>query len=156
MAIIGEGFFAVQTPGGKRLTRNGAFHLDPTGRLTTQKGEPVLGERGPIALDPRRAVSIAADGQIFQDRQRVDRLRILQLPPAQTPQKVGNTLFLSDGAQPATNFRVQQRSLESANVSVVQEMVAMIAGLRAYEAAQRAVQAQDDTLGRAVNDIPKI
>jgi flagellar basal-body rod protein FlgF len=46
--------------------------------------------------------------------------------------------------------------LEGANVNIVREMVEMIEYLRAYETHQRAIQAQDETLGRAINEIARI
>ncbi len=54
-AIVGEGFFAVQTGRGTRYTRNGQFSADAQGRLVTAQGDPVLG-RGGRAADgrPRR------------------------------------------------------------------------------------------------------
>ncbi|MCC6446099.1 MAG: flagellar basal-body rod protein FlgF [Armatimonadetes bacterium] len=155
-ALVGDGFFAVQTAAGVQLTRNGAFRLDAGGRIVTQKGDPVLGEGGPIRVNPRQEVTIADNGAVFQGSRRIDRLRVLQLPAGQNPAKTGETFFAANGAVPARNCTVRQGHLESSNVSVVREMIDMISGLRAYEAAQKAVQAQDDTLGRAVNDIPKV
>ena len=43
--------------------------------------------------------------------------------------------------------------LEASNVNVVSEMVTLIAVQRAYEANQRVIQAHDQALERAVNDI---
>ena len=58
-AIIGDGFFAVQTAKGTRYTRNGQFALDPQGRLVTAQGDPVLDADGRAitatngSVDPR-------------------------------------------------------------------------------------------------------
>ena len=54
-AIVGEGFFAVQTDRGTRYTRNGQFTADAQGRLVTAQGDPVLGRNGQPAVGrPRR------------------------------------------------------------------------------------------------------
>src|SRR5919202_1741379 len=59
-AIVGDGFFAVQTAQGTRYTRNGQFSLDTQSRLVTAAGDPVLDPSGrPITsnsedIDPRR------------------------------------------------------------------------------------------------------
>jgi flagellar basal-body rod protein FlgG len=43
--------------------------------------------------------------------------------------------------------------VETANLNPVTEMVDMITVMRAYEANQKAIQAQDETLAKAVNEI---
>ena len=43
MAINGDGFFVVQTPGGTAYTRNGAFQLNKAGELVTVNGDKVQG-----------------------------------------------------------------------------------------------------------------
>jgi flagellar basal-body rod protein FlgG len=45
--------------------------------------------------------------------------------------------------------------LELSNVQVVREMVEMITLSRAYEANSRMITIQDETLGRAVNEIAR-
>src|SRR5688572_6078033 len=45
-AIVGEGFFAVQTGQGVRYTRNGQFTASAEGLLVTAQGDPVLGAGG--------------------------------------------------------------------------------------------------------------
>jgi flagellar basal-body rod protein FlgG len=51
---------------------------------------------------------------------------------------------------------VQQGVLEQSNVNVIAEMVNMISGYRAYEVNAKSVQAQDEMLGKAVNDVGKL
>lgn len=48
MAINGDGFFIVNTPGGTAYTRNGAFQLDKNGQLVTANADKVMG----YAIDP--------------------------------------------------------------------------------------------------------
>ena len=52
--------------------------------------------------------------------------------------------------------RVEQGYLENSNVNSVEEMVDLIATMRTFEAGQKAVQALDDTLGKAVNEVGRI
>jgi flagellar basal-body rod protein FlgG len=49
---------------------------------------------------------------------------------------------------PAARPALVTESLEMSNVSIVEEMVAMIGAMRAYEAAQKAVQSHDQALAR--------
>ena len=65
VAVDGNGFLVVQTPRGERYTRNGSLQINPTGQLVTSDGYPVIGDGGPITLQPTdRQVSISRDGTI--------------------------------------------------------------------------------------------
>ena len=50
-ALQGEGFFVVQTQEGVAYTRRGSFIVNSSNQLVTKSGEPVLGEKGPIAIN---------------------------------------------------------------------------------------------------------
>ena len=80
--------------------------------------------------------------------------------PYQTPLKKGRDgLFIPHPATPqvpADNFVISQGFLEESNVEPVLEMVKMIDIFRAYESEQRAIQVQDSTLERAVNDLGRV
>jgi flagellar basal-body rod protein FlgF len=151
VAIEGEGYFAVQTPAGIRYTRNGAFSLNAEGILITREGFPVLGTQGVIRLPRSATLEIGEDGSLRIDGRVVDRLQIVQ----GTMRKDTNG-WLVGNATPVATPRLITGMLEGANVNIVREMVEMIEYLRAYETHQRAIQAQDETLGRAINEIARI
>jgi flagellar basal-body rod protein FlgF len=151
VAIEGEGYFAVQTPAGIRYTRNGAFSLNAEGILITREGFPVLGTQGVIRLPHSATLEIGEDGSLRIDGKVVDRLQIVQ----GTMRKDTNG-WLVGNATPVATPRLITGMLEGANVNIVREMVEMIEYLRAYETHQRAIQAQDETLGRAINEIARI
>ena len=55
----------MQTPRGERYTRNGALQINSGGELVTSEGYQVLGENGPILLQPKdRDITISPDGTI--------------------------------------------------------------------------------------------
>src|SRR4029079_3989125 len=91
VAIDGKGYLVLQTPRGERYTRNGAFQIGPNGNLMTADGMPVLGDGGPITLQPTdRQISINANGAIsvragtaIEDSLR-GKLRIVSFDPAQS------------------------------------------------------------------------
>src|SRR3712207_2739396 len=69
LAVVGEGFFGVQTPQGVRYTRNGQFTADGNGNLVTREGYQVLGRNGgPVRVgadgrvDPRQVGVFAVNG----------------------------------------------------------------------------------------------
>jgi flagellar basal-body rod protein FlgF len=151
VAIEGEGYFAVQTPAGIRYTRNGAFSLNAEGILITRESFPVLGTQGVIRLPHSATLEIGEDGSLRIDGKVVDRLQIVQ----GTMRKDTNG-WLVGNATPVATPRLITGMLEGANVNIVREMVEMIEYLRAYETHQRVIQAQDETLGRAINEIARI
>lgn len=94
------------------------------------------------------------DGGLFVDGAPVGRLRLAGFAEAELLSKQGEAMFDAGGqAELAVAAQVKQGFLESGNVQVIQEMVRMIATQRAYETNQRALQAQDELLGKAVNEI---
>jgi flagellar basal-body rod protein FlgF len=48
---------------------------------------------------------------------------------------------------------VRQNSLEKSNINVINEMTNMMTVMRTFEANQKVVQAMDETLGKAVNEV---
>lgn len=179
MAINGKGFFAVQTPEGVQYTRNGNFSKDELGQLVTPLGHVVLGEGGgPITIPENyQRPEIDASGtvrvrdELLGEQTVVGQIQIVDFPelydrnaaaqtPYQTPLKKGRDgLFIPHPATPqvtADNFVISQGFLEESNVEPVLEMVKMIDVFRAYESEQRAIQVQDSTLERAVNDLGRV
>ena len=154
LALEGDGFFSIDTPNGPAYTRDGAFRIDAEGYLATSAGNRVLGESGPIRLSSRGDVSVNASGVVVQGGSEAGRLRIAQFGSSDSMQRIGDNLWMaSENGKPATETRVRQGFIEGSNVNSIHEMVAMIAGLRAYEANQKVVQAQDETLDKLVNDV---
>jgi flagellar basal-body rod protein FlgG len=74
--------------------------------------------------------------------------------------KAGGTLFaVVDGASPPAELSdatVVQGQLEGSNVSVVMSMVEMLATMRTYEAYQKTIQALDQTIGQAANELGRV
>src|ERR1700722_12776180 len=65
VAIDGQAFLTVQTPGGERYTPDGGLHINNQGQLVTVAGNPVLGTGGLIVFQPTDPdVSITPDGTI--------------------------------------------------------------------------------------------
>ena len=139
LALDGPGFFVVQTESGEQLVRGGNFRLDSTGRLVNADGFSVLGQRGPIQVSDADW-SVDSEGNVYSAGAVVDKLRI----------ETGAASTASE------SVRVMAGSLEASNVNVVEEMVSMITALRAYETCQRAIQAFDQTLDKAINQMGRI
>ncbi len=135
-------------------TRDGAFAIGSDNLLITKEGYTVQGVNGPIQLNGD-SFSIMPDGTILQDGEAVDRLLIKEFTNTGTLRKFGSGLVekTDQTEEAAFNGTVQQGYLELSNVNIIKEMVDMITVTRAYEANQKALQAQDGTLEKAVNEL---
>jgi flagellar basal-body rod protein FlgG len=146
IALDGPGYLAVQTGSGMRLIRGGALRVNARDQLATTSGDPVLSQAGTPLVVGKSRWKIGADGTVTADDKVLGRLRVVE--PTSAPLREGAQLMAAGGVRdvPGGKTRVLQGFLEHSNVDSVREMVDMIAGVRAYEAAQRAVLAQDETL----------
>ena len=156
-AIEGRGYFTVETPNGLRYTRNGSFSRNAQGELVNGEGHRVLGQNGPIRMEGA-AVAIAEDGRVQVDGIDVDRLRIADFADERRLVKEGASLMAApEGLQPQpADGLVRQGVLELSNVNIVAEMVDMISGYRAYEVNAKVVQAHDQLLDKAVNEVGRV
>lgn len=150
VALNGPGFFTVQGSQGPLYTRNGVFQLSSQGELVTMEGLLAQGASGPIIVPPGTAtIEILGDGTVIADGAEIDRLRLVAFQNPHEMQRVGTSYFVAPASAatlPTELLEVRQGYREGSNTSVVHEMVQMVAGLRQFEAAQRALRSLGDTL----------
>jgi len=157
LAVEGDGFFVTQTPNGERFVRNGSFRLDPERQLVDERGNPVLGEEGPIVL-PTGTVEIANDGTVTVNGRVLQRLRLERVADGAQLQHEGGTQFVPDASRqaiPPAERTVKQGFLEESNVNTMSAMTDMLAVLHRYGAAQKALSTIDAARGTSVNDLAK-
>lgn len=141
-AIEGDGFFVLETPEGVRYSRDGAFSLDEAGFLVNQSGFRVLDENGE---------HIFVEGEVDANQ-----LLVVSFENPQEMSKEGNGLFFApeEAGVPEEGVGfVHKGYIEKSNVNAVWEMTRMISAVRLFEAGQSAIQAQDETLEKAVNQV---
>lgn len=143
LALMGRGFFAVEGPDGEAYTRDGHFYLDTSGQLVTQEGYPLAwdGPRGNLdpAADPIR---VDTSGTVWQGNQRAGRLSVVDFPALdRLTQDRGGYWRASPALErvPA-EAEVHQGALEGANVSTIDEMVALIQTQRSFEAGSQVLR----------------
>jgi flagellar basal-body rod protein FlgF len=156
-AIQGDGFFTVQTPYGEAYTRNGSFSISPSGQLVNSDNYPVLTDSGPLAVQGGK-LAITSAGQVYVDNAMLGTLKIVDFAKPYQLQKVNGSLYrASNNVSPtqANPAVVRQGYLEKSNVDVLREMVDMIGSYRTFETGQRMIQIQDESLGKAVNELPR-
>jgi len=161
VAVQGRGFFQVLLPDGSNAyTRDGSFQIDSQGQLVTASGYQV---QPPISIpDSAQSVTIGADGTVTVvnagDPQPVvvGQLQLVDFINSGGLEPRGQNLLAESAASgppqvgtPGLNGlgTVVQGSLETSNVNVVEELVAMIETQRAYEMNTRAISTVDQMLG---------
>jgi flagellar basal-body rod protein FlgG len=165
LAIEGNGFLLIQLPSGdKAYTRAGSFQRDSEGRICTSDG--YLLDPGITIPQNAVAVTVATDGTIsvqVQNQtalQQVGTLNLWTFPNLGGLNAIGKNLYQETDASgsaisglPGQNGfgTILQGYLEMSNVNVMQEMINLIIGQRAYEANSKAIQAADQMLQMSNN-----
>ena len=160
LVIEGQGFFQVRLPSGETAyTRAGSFHLNREGAVVTSDGALVDPQ---ITIPPDAlTITIAPDGTVSVTQpsqaqaQQVGAIQLANFPNPAGLNSIGKNLFLPTSSSgeattgtPGENGigTVNQGFLEQSNVSVVEEMVNMIVGQRAYEVNSKVVKTADEML----------
>lgn len=166
--IEGDGFFKITMPDGTlAYTRDGSFKLDGEGRLTTADGlvlDPEITipqEATDISIGIDGTVSVEMPGQV--EPQTIGTIDIVRFINPSGLKAIGMNLFVETDASgaPVTGTpgqdgfgMLRQGFLEMSNVKVVEEMVNMIVGQRAYELNSKAIQTADDMM-QVVNSLKR-
>jgi flagellar basal-body rod protein FlgG len=158
-AIDGKGFFQVQLANGTTaVTRDGEFQVNSRGQLVTKEGYTVVGENGPIQLDPhnRSPLSISAAGEVLQGSAVKGKLSLTDFENPQLLTPTNGVYFLATDpglrSQPTT-ASLRDGFVEGANTTALGEMANMMTAMRTFEANQHVIQIQDERLGKVINDL---
>jgi len=160
-AIEGDGFFQLDNNGDTVYTRAGNFKVDKDGSLCNSEGLKLI----PAVDVPMEMVHFTADSGgtwTASDEQgnslATGRLELARFANPAGLTSLGRNLYdMTDASGNATagnpgeagNGTISQRFLEMSNVNVVDEMVKMIVGQRAYEINSKAIQTADSMLQMA-------
>ena len=164
LALTGRGFFAIEytNKAGEtsvKYTRDGNFTMDLQGYLRTQDGDFVLDDAGrQIRMDTALPVSIERNGDIVQDGNVVATIGITDFEDYDYLEHFGENFFepIEGATIVESESGIYSGYLEMANMSVVTEMVNMIAIQRHYESNQKVITTFDETLDIAVNQLGKV
>lgn len=167
-AIVGEGFFKVQTLNGIAYTRAGNFTLDKERRLVTPEGYPVLANGTPVVVDPgmtregyitmeNSKLQVSPEGILSIDMTEIGRLDVVTFDDYSKLKKIGENLYISEGAQElkAENYEIKQGYVEKSNVNPIREMVDLIEIHRTFEAIQRSIRSLDEETERLITTIQR-
>ena len=165
VAIEGNGFYPITLPNGQQAyTRDGTFKMDQEGRVVNSEGYALATDIN-IPADAQ-SITIGADGVvsvILPNEPEPAQLGQIQLATFANPaglSTMGKNLYtetaasgtpiLSNPGQDGTGT-LSQGALELSNVKVVEEMIDLISGQRAYEVNSRVIKAADEMLQQTAN-----
>ncbi|KMQ51242.1 Flagellar basal-body rod protein FlgF [Chitinispirillum alkaliphilum] len=158
--IRGDGFFKVMSPEGVRYTRNGRFSLNADGLIVTSDGSKVMGTEGYIRVEPDLPINVTESGEVIQKGESKGVINIVDFAKPYDMLRSGNSQFRpripGEPELRATQFSLRQGYIEGSNVDMIRNMVNMISAHRNYEADQKALHAQDETLQKAVNEVGRV
>lgn len=162
-AVNGPGFFAVQTSGGTvEYTRNGHFNFDATGFLVDQEGNKILDAgQMPIFVGTQEVkdLTVLRNGEFHVNGEYKTMLGMFDFPRGSNMIRTDADRFRSGATTQAmaasTVSTVQQGFLEGSNVSSVKAATDMIQVMRSYEANQKVLGTQVDTL-KMLMDVGRI
>lgn len=160
LTIEGDGYFQITLPDGNiGYIRSGAFSIDANGDVVTPEG--YLLEPGINIPDNALSISVSSDG-IFsvklpgEDQEtELGQIEIARFINPAGLSSMGENVYLATGASGAAQIglpsedgfgKIRQGFLETSNVVMVNEMVNMITGQRAYEMNSKAIQTSDEML----------
>ena len=165
MAIEGDGFFQVLLPDGTTAyTRDGAFKRDVTGQIVNSDGYPM--EPAITIPDDTVTITIGANGTVNatlagqSTSTNLGQINLARFPNNGGLERIGSNLYKESGASGTATVttpgsdgvgEIAQQFLERSNVQVVEEMVNLIIGQRAYEVNTKTIQATDEMLQQANN-----
>ncbi|MCB9478830.1 MAG: flagellar basal-body rod protein FlgG [Deltaproteobacteria bacterium] len=160
VSIEGKGFFQVLRNGDElAYTRAGAFKVNADGLLTTATGETlepqieIPSEALNVAIAPDGTVSVTMPGET--EAEEVGTIELARFANPDGLRNLGHNLLAPTGAsgEPITGVpgeegfgSVSQGFLEMSNVNLVEEMVQMIVGQRAYEISSKVITTADQML----------
>ena len=163
-AISGEAYFAVQTPEGENITKNGDFIIDKQGYLATRDGYKVLAQNGEVNLQEellmnKGALSISKSGEIKSNDKVIAKLKIVKAEDQLKLMKTDGQRFYTDDKQynlvDESEYEIHHGYLESSNTNAILEMQAMIQLQKDYETSQRMITSIDNIMGQ-VKEMGKI
>jgi flagellar basal-body rod protein FlgF len=155
-AIGGNGFFAVQGTGGVVYTRSGSFNVDSDGYLVLSGTGRVLGRDGqPIHCGTDNITSDSL-GNLSAGGKTVGSIAVYDFADRQALKTVGEGMYGGGNAVAVEKPQIVQKSLESSNTDLSQELTNAISAQRNLQSCSQALKMYDQVLDKATTEIGKV
>lgn len=151
LALMGDGFFAVEGPEGELYTRGGNFLVDAEGVLTTPDGLALAWEERIAPIDPLGYEPVIdEEGRAYQGDTALGRLRVVDFESRERliEQNGGYWKAPAGLIEQAPTARVYQGSIEGSNATGMAELIEMLVTQRSYEMAATTIQMIDQSYKR--------
>lgn len=160
VGLAGPGYFAVETPGGPRYTRDGHFELDGQGRIVSRDGFALLDRGGsPLAVPQgTEKIEISDTGRVTSDKGQIGDIQVVKFESDLLLRKIGANLYETEApSQPIDGeTRVKQGMIEAANVQPILEITNMIEVQRRYQASQRLIEGEHERARSAIQKLSRV
>lgn len=169
ISLEGSGFFKVKLDNTEvvKYSRSGVFTMDNSGVLRDFLGNIVLSEDNSEIKVPinSRSLEFKSDGTVVSlnsdgQREQIAKLALVDIYNKEDMQKYGHSYMQMTNNTQAIEHpfggKVLQGYLEKSNVSAIDEMVDMIQMYRGFESDQKVINAYDQIMQKAANEIGKI
>lgn len=141
VAVVGDGWLAVETDNGTRYTRDGRMVIDGNQNLTAIDGAPILDASGGRISIPQAAqsvsisragtVSITLEGEPLPVE--IGKLGIYDFENPQLLEREESGRFSGPGdAQIVENGQIQQYATEGSNINPIKEIIKLMELSRAF------------------------
>lgn len=155
-AINGEGYFAVRTTQGIRLTRNGQFSRRMDGTIVDGSGNPVLDRQNQnlvIRLEDD-ILSVSSDGTISTQNGAIGTIGLVTVDNVNTLTPEGAYLLKpTTQTHEVARKEIRQGMLESSNVNAVGETTRMVEIQRDYDLTFQLIQTESTRQQTAIDKI---
>ena len=152
IAISGTGLFQMRATDQLVYSRQGQFRLSSDGTIVNSQGFVLQGQEGDLVLTSADA-EILKDGTILEDGLPTGKIALFAATKASPVVPLSGAFFAAqDGdLEPVDSPALRQGFVESSNVSMADEMIAMMAAIRQAETGAKLVQMYDELAGRALS-----
>jgi len=147
VAIVGKGYFMVNTPYGPMYTRNGSFMVDKDGSLVTQDGYIVSGPSGgQVTLTDKDVdISITETGLVRVGSEERGVIGVFTFENENLMQRVGGGLYKTKQTPNlAEKYKLAQGMSENSNVNSISSMTDLVTVSRNIESVAKITSTHDE------------
>jgi flagellar basal-body rod protein FlgF len=158
LAVSGPGFFRLRAGDGYVYSRQGHFRLADDGTLVSPQGQVLQQAGGGDLVLEKGSVEVRTDGTVLDEGRPAGRIAVyVPNEGAEFEPLAGSTFTLPEAsAEEAPGAQIRQGMIEASNVSLADEMIAMMGTMRQAETGARLIQLYDDLMGRAVTTFGQV
>ncbi len=159
VAVQGDAWLGIRTPGGVAYTHDGRMTLTTGGELRTLNGDAVLDAGGAaLTIDPNAgAPTISGDGMISQAGRQVGAIGLFSIDADAKLTRTGTSAVIPDkAATPVLDFTttgLAQGFVEGSNINPVLELTKLIEVQHNLESVTHMNEASDTSLQDAVKTL---